>query len=493
MNSRKFMKRTPIATAILMLAVNPADAAQTATYNTVTSVNNNFTMLDNTNGLIGGANNVNFSWDGKTFDANSDYTGPGSTANITATCSAPFFAHNWTAHDIQVFAPGTYTFDAALGGGVAETGTLSMTIGANQLGAHMLFDWNNNNNIDVVVVWNKDSVFPGTMYKSGYNADNNGSSTVFMFSSMDADGDGVNGTPMPPGGPFQFSNANFNFKGPLDFTFNDQTGVGLSTVIESTPITVNGFCNNAGACTGTAGITVSGGEYAISTDGGSTYGAYTSAAGTVSEDNQVKVRHTSSASNSTATNTTLMIGLHSDIFTSTTQASSCDTGDTTPDGFNFTSQTNVALSATVTSDPITVTGICAGTNTVISISAGGTYAISSDGGTTYGAYTSVAGTVTKDDKVKARHTAAATNSTNTTTTVTIGGVAGTFTSTTVAAAAITSFPTTAAEPGKMPTGGCSINPIQTNASNHADWWLVTGFLAWLGGIRMRFKRSQTKS
>jgi hypothetical protein len=42
-------------------------------------------------------------------------------------------------------------------------------------------------------------------------------------------------------------------------------------------------------------------------------------------------------------------------------------------------------------------------------------------------------------------------------------------------------------------GGCSINPTPTNLLARADWWLVAGFLAWLGGIRIRLKRSQTKS
>jgi hypothetical protein len=88
---------------------------------------------------------------------------------------------------------------------------------------------------------------------------------------------------------------------PDQFTFSDQTGVALSTVIESAPIVVSGI-NTA------ASISVAGGEYAISTDGGGSWSAYTSTAGTVNNGNWVKVRHTSSASNSTATNTTLTIG-----------------------------------------------------------------------------------------------------------------------------------------------------------------------------------------
>ncbi len=489
MNSIKFPKKTPIAAAILMLTASPAFATQSATYNAISSVNNNFTMLGADNSITGGTNDVLFTWTGTTFDASSDYTGPASTANVTASSSAPFFGHAWTAHDIQVFAPGTYTFDPTLGGGAAETGTLTMTVGANQLGAHMLFDWNGNNNIDVAVVWNKDSTFPAPSFTGGYDSDDNTTSTVFMLSSMDADGDGIKGIPMPAGGPFQYFNANFSFKGPNGFLLTDKTNVVLSTATESAPITINGFCNLAGACTGTAGITISGAatsQYAISTNGGTTYGSWTSAAGTVSEGYLVKVRHTSSASNSTVTNTTLKIGLHSDTFTSTTEALVCDTGDTTPDSFNFTSQANVSPGATVESDAVTVAGICTGVNVAISISGGDSqYAISTDGGTTYGSYTSSAGTVTKDDKVKVRHTAASTGSTSTVTTLTMGGVAGTFTSTTTVVTN-TTYSMTVGEPSGAKS--CSISPTPVNAMERADWWLVAGFLAWLGALRMRFKR-----
>lgn len=484
MNFMKFSKKTPTAAILLVLAmltISVAHAAQVATYNAIASRNNNFSMIDSTNALIGGSNKVAFTWDGTVFNASSDYTGPGSVSNATASSPDVFFSYLWSAHDIQIFGPGTYTFDATLGGGATESGTLSMTVGAGQLGAHMLFDWNGNNNIDVAIVWNLDSTYTGTMF-IGSAADNpagNSASTVFLLSSMDADSDGKNGIPMPAGGPFQFANANFNFKGPLAFTFNDPTGVPLSTATVSDPITVTGI---GAAVTNNAGVTVSGGEYAISTDGGTTYGAYTTAAGTVYLNNKIKVRHTSSASNSTATSTTLKIGLHSDTFTSTTVAASCDMGDTTPDAFTFVNQTDVALSTVIESGAITVGGICTGTNTAISVS-GGEYAVSTDGGTTYGSYTSSAGTVTRTNMVKVRHTSSAASSTNTSTTLTIGGVSGTFTSTTTAAAGLNSYSTTASEPESMP--GCSISSMPVSVLERADWWLAAGFIAWLGLIRRR--------
>ncbi len=92
---------------------------------------------------------------------------------------------------------------------------------------------------------------------------------------------------------------------PDTFTFADQTGVALSTLIVSAPITISGI--NA-----PAPISVTGGEYSI--DGS----AFTSAAGTVLNSQQVRVRHTSGATNSASVNTTLTIGGVSDTFTSTT-------------------------------------------------------------------------------------------------------------------------------------------------------------------------------
>jgi hypothetical protein len=92
---------------------------------------------------------------------------------------------------------------------------------------------------------------------------------------------------------------------PDAFSFTDQTDVAVSTQITSNTITVAGI-------TSAAAISVTGGEYAI--NGGS----YTSDAGTVENGNTVTVRHTSSGSFSTATNTTLTISEVSDTFTSTT-------------------------------------------------------------------------------------------------------------------------------------------------------------------------------
>jgi hypothetical protein len=92
---------------------------------------------------------------------------------------------------------------------------------------------------------------------------------------------------------------------PDAFIFVDQTNVARSTVVPSAAITVAGI-NAASA------ISVTGGEYQINA------GAWTTSAGTVTNGQTVSVRHTSSASSSTATNTVLTIGGVSDTFTTTT-------------------------------------------------------------------------------------------------------------------------------------------------------------------------------
>lgn len=93
---------------------------------------------------------------------------------------------------------------------------------------------------------------------------------------------------------------------PDAFSFTDQTSVDVDTEITSAAIQVTGI-------DAAADITVTGGTYSING------GAFTADAGTVNVGDEVRTRHTSSASYVTATNTTVTIGGVSDIFTSTTR------------------------------------------------------------------------------------------------------------------------------------------------------------------------------
>lgn len=171
---------------------------------------------------FGGTNNVTFTWDGTIFTSDADYTGPGGISNATLSSPQGFFGYNWTAHTVQIFGPGTYSFDTALGSGNTESGTLTMTVADGQLGVHLLFDWNENYNIDIVNVWDINSTFSNCgssfidpsaqncLYTGNNNTAGNTASTVWLFASTDDDGDGTLGVAMAPGGPFAGFNANFN-------------------------------------------------------------------------------------------------------------------------------------------------------------------------------------------------------------------------------------------------------------------------------------------
>ena len=103
-----------------------------------------------------------------------------------------------------------------------------------------------------------------------------------------------------------------------------------------------------------------------------------------------------------------------------------DSADTTPNAFDFTNQTGVARSTTVTSaNTITIGGMSTGVTASVIIS-GGQYSKN------LGAYTSQSGiTATNGDTFKLRHTSSSSFSTSTTTTLTVGGVSGSFVSTTL--------------------------------------------------------------
>ncbi|MDB0009546.1 hypothetical protein N9E37_05380, partial [Luminiphilus sp.] len=178
---------------------------------------------------------------------------------------------------------------------------------------------------------------------------------------------------------------------PVQFTFVDETDVALKTEITSNTITVSGI-NSA------ARISVTGGEYSI--DGG----AYTAADGTVENGKAVTVRHTSSASLSTATNTTLDIGGVTDTFNSTTEGI-----DTVPDRFVFEGQNSVARSTVITSNEITVSGINAPalltTRPTLNIEEGQVFEWRiNNGDWTDGQSGGVSGEVNNGDKVTVRHT-----------------------------------------------------------------------------------------
>jgi hypothetical protein len=142
-------------------------------------------------------------------------------------------------------------------------------------------------------------------------------------------------------------------------------------------------------------------------------------------------------------------------------------GDTTPDPFGFTPQAGIALNTTVTSNTITPSGY----NTATSISvANGQYSIGCTA-----TFTASAGTISPGQSVCVRHTAASTAGTAVTTMLTIGGVSGSFSSTTAGPALFRAYlaadgndanPCTLAAP-------CRLLPTALNAvASGGEIWML---------------------
>ena len=101
---------------------------------------------------------------------------------------------------------------------------------------------------------------------------------------------------------------------PDAFSFTPRTGMPLNAAVVSNPVTITGL--NAATT-----ISVTGGEYSVSTDNGATWSGWTSVSGAVAVNNQVRVRLTSAAMPSTITTATLTIGAVSGAFDVTTATS----------------------------------------------------------------------------------------------------------------------------------------------------------------------------
>jgi len=103
------------ATAVLLIIacsfdVSTLQAGQYTFTSPANSTGNNFTMVDPANGLVGGTNDVVFTWDGTLNDAVG-----GAVSNATLSSDETFFGSLWDAHDVTLYGPGTYTvYDLSL-------------------------------------------------------------------------------------------------------------------------------------------------------------------------------------------------------------------------------------------------------------------------------------------------------------------------------------------------------------------------------------------
>ena len=217
----------------------------------------NFTMLTPTGTPFGGTNDVAYTYSGTT---NTAVNGTDFNMTLASATPEPFFGFDWSAHDIRVFGPGSYTFNTGctvteLHNGVLPTNCaiqpsptdgaafLTMNVGAGQLGALMLFDWHGNDNIYVADVWNQNAQWqsgPGSENglwtgpawggPAGYMVD---PATTWALASTPDTSNGINGTPMV-NGPFVGFSANFNLNA------SDTCRVAASAPIQAQDTKVSG-------------------------------------------------------------------------------------------------------------------------------------------------------------------------------------------------------------------------------------------------------------
>jgi len=194
---------------------------------------------------------------------------------------------------------------------------------------------------------------------------------------------------------------------PNNFGFTAHRDRPASTLVESAPVTIKGLAVKTPA-------RVTGGE--VQVDGG----PWTINPVMVQNNSVIRVRHTTAAADLTDTSTTLCVGpVPQEVcraYVSTTQ----DTTDFTPDPFGWPSKTNVPQGVNVNSQFKAISGFAGALTLTIDV---GQFRVSG------GAWTTSAD-ITSGTNVQVRHTSAGTASTSTVSTLTIGGVSGSFTTTT---------------------------------------------------------------
>ncbi|WP_165923035.1 PEP-CTERM sorting domain-containing protein [Sulfurirhabdus autotrophica] len=194
-----------------------ASTAQAVYTPIVSTTGNNFTMNSTSDGLLGGSNEVNFTWDG-TYRTSVATDG---LYNATLSSLTPFGGKRWEVHHMNVYAPGTYIFyTLCASGGVASTTydpscgvgpSYTLTVGAGQVGAHMLLNWSTSSDQDIVLLWDMNKSWAATGTASPFQAGgSNTINTVWNGVSIDTpiDADTVSGTSMIDG---SFINYSFNF------------------------------------------------------------------------------------------------------------------------------------------------------------------------------------------------------------------------------------------------------------------------------------------
>jgi hypothetical protein len=220
MSKKEIIHRKQLLRAAVLLALGTATTS--AVYAAVTANNANFTMLAGAGGTVGGANDVAFIWDGT---LNDDPATAVSNASIESITPTAFFGLNWTAYNVKIYGPGSYTISTTDVAGSADCPyglttcasgltDYSVNVSAGQIMAHMKFAYGNTEGIDVINVWvpgdwtalNPNTIRDNTIFTG---PEGTYSGPVYGLVSTDWNGDNIAGGGMVDG-PFPGFNANFN-------------------------------------------------------------------------------------------------------------------------------------------------------------------------------------------------------------------------------------------------------------------------------------------
>ena len=179
----------------------------------------NMTVIDIFGSPVTGANDLVAVWDGS-LNTEQDVIDGTTTVNMFVTSNQLILGFPWFVHDIRVFGPGIYTFDTCANNvTLVACDILQMTVGPNQIGAHMLLDWNNDINVDAINVWDIDKKFcadvvspPCAIYPLAADGSIvSGLDTVhWNLVSTDYDGDGIAGGLLVDGNFAKSLTLNFN-------------------------------------------------------------------------------------------------------------------------------------------------------------------------------------------------------------------------------------------------------------------------------------------
>ncbi len=119
----------------------------------------NMTLTRQYFSALGGVNDIVMFWDGS-LNTEQDLANGTTFVNMFITSKSRMLTKVWNMHDIRVFGPGVYTFDTCAYQAVPlSCNLMKMTVGADQIGAHMLLDWWTYKNIYVINVWDKDKTY----------------------------------------------------------------------------------------------------------------------------------------------------------------------------------------------------------------------------------------------------------------------------------------------------------------------------------------------